>query len=706
MIEAKPRLSRRGLLAGGATVSVALAGATEAAQAAGPLRKSDKGVHDSFFGAAVIDTDEWRDTPFRHRFVHGSFAGTDTRFTFYMPPAELYKGRLFQFLQGGPGGSESTMVVANGGLHNGVRNAFEAGAIMVESNQGHIGNDMSGLKGDFSILLYRASAETARFAKQFAAKAYGKPIHHAYVYGGSGGGVRSLQCLENSDEWDGGVPFILPCGSSESFSALNNMTRLLGAAAMARADDANDVGGSGNPFEGLSPQQSEALATLYRAGFPRGAQLGNSRESILVWCWTPPDFANPTSGDPTYFEDFWTKPGYVGHDQPELNKNLVFTFKTRVVRILNGGELAAYQPTVKVVDDIGFGEPAARLFRAGAPTRPAAVILEGVPNLNRMGGAGLKFLSGAGAGRTVYVIGVHGDALVAEALEAKILDDIKVGDEVEVSNRDFTAYGYYHRHALKVPDAVDARWGTVDGKPIYVQRKKRRLNNLAGEYKYNSTKKAISIQNMWDRGTWPISMHNYRTRWHAVRGGNVEDYYRVQFNEHALHGGGGGSDTRHINYLGHVHQALHDLAKWVEDGVPPPASSNYEATPDAQIVLKGSGRQRGAVQHTVVLKGNGTPARVEVRAGTPVRFEAVAEAPPGGGRFTGAEWDFDGKGQWPVKSSGLNGTRDMAVITAEHTYATPGTYFAVVRVKAHRDGAVNDEVRAIYNLGRIRVVVT
>ena len=42
-------------------------------------------VTDAFFGAPYVDLDEERDEPLPHRRVHGGFAGTDTRFTFYLP---------------------------------------------------------------------------------------------------------------------------------------------------------------------------------------------------------------------------------------------------------------------------------------------------------------------------------------------------------------------------------------------------------------------------------------------------------------------------------------------------------------------------------------------------------------------------------------------------------------------------------------------
>jgi hypothetical protein len=38
---------------------------------------------DPEFAQADIDVDEWRDAPVHHRYVHGSFTGTDTKFSFY-----------------------------------------------------------------------------------------------------------------------------------------------------------------------------------------------------------------------------------------------------------------------------------------------------------------------------------------------------------------------------------------------------------------------------------------------------------------------------------------------------------------------------------------------------------------------------------------------------------------------------------------------
>jgi hypothetical protein len=63
-------------------------------------------VTNSFFGEPFIDLDEVRGDPCRHRHIHGGFAGTDTKFTFYFPPEEEGKGRMYKPLEGAHAGHE------------------------------------------------------------------------------------------------------------------------------------------------------------------------------------------------------------------------------------------------------------------------------------------------------------------------------------------------------------------------------------------------------------------------------------------------------------------------------------------------------------------------------------------------------------------------------------------------------------------------
>jgi hypothetical protein len=142
----------------------------------------------------------------------------------------------------------------------------------------------------------------------------GSPPHHGYIFGGSGGGRRSPLCLENCpDVWQGAVPYIMGHSTSWSlgFSVQAHAARVLGPQ-MSDVIDAVEPGGSGNPFDGLNTQQREALAAMYRAGFPRGA------ESSFGTSGYAGTFAAHSSAlekhDPTYIDDFWNVRGYMGAD--------------------------------------------------------------------------------------------------------------------------------------------------------------------------------------------------------------------------------------------------------------------------------------------------------------------------------------------------------------------------------------------------------
>src|SRR3546814_18863116 len=105
--------------------------------------------------------------------MHGGLVNTDTRFAIYFPENDVYRGRFLQPLSGGLGGTEFGFVGPLAGVLGGIAGAFRLGGYMLESNQGHIGNDLDPRAGDDPGLYgWRASAESARFAKHLAAHHY------------------------------------------------------------------------------------------------------------------------------------------------------------------------------------------------------------------------------------------------------------------------------------------------------------------------------------------------------------------------------------------------------------------------------------------------------------------------------------------------------------------------------------------------------
>ena len=99
-----------------------------------------------------------------------------------------------------------------------------------------------------------------------------------------------------------------------------NVQRLLGDEDRRASSTRMAPGGSGDPFAGLTTHEREELASLYRLGYPRG-------DEFMIAPADGPDLAVDvdrrharTTQDPTYFDDFWTKPGYVGHDLPDARQ--------------------------------------------------------------------------------------------------------------------------------------------------------------------------------------------------------------------------------------------------------------------------------------------------------------------------------------------------------------------------------------------------
>lgn len=674
---------------------------------------------DAFFGAPFLDIDEQREKPQPHRFVHGGFEGTDTRFVVYLPE-DGYQGRFFQPLGGGLGGDEYSFGGPLGDVLGGVAPGMRLGGYVVESNQGHIGSALDPKAGDAPALYgYRASAEVARFAKQLAAEHYGEAPRYGYVYGGSGGARRSPLCLENApDIYDGALPFmgggpIAPGKADEAidsvqptgFGAMFNVRRMLGDK-LAVVIDAVEPGGSGDPFAGLDSAQREALATLYRLGFPRGAEymIAHPMGQAAMWTWNADGFAQQ---DPTYTSDFWSKPGYAGFDTPELFEG------DRIVRVETSVRQARTAGEIR--EEVMRGGPAAddsSAFMAvlSPPDRAMGLLLDPVPP-GYLPGASIRIVSGKAAGRQLYVSGVAGGTMIMDGFgedgNAK-LADVEPGDRAEVDNDAYLAYCYWYRHHViageKGFDQV-----LVDGRPMFPQRPRITLPTpFGGAYSASFEGKLIWMQHTHDTSLWPDQAILYAE---GVARYGTPDNFRLQWVENAEHipprflpsSIFPTPTSRLIDYSGLVEQGLADLIAWVERGVAPPGSQHEYI--GGKLILSHDPAERGGIQPLVVATADGA-LRADVKVGEPVRLECSAVMPQGCGSIVKAQWDFDGTGRFSFAHDDISGSDDAVTLETTHSFDAPGTYFAAVRVAGHREGDVNAVTRLLYNLARVRIVVT
>jgi hypothetical protein len=290
---------------------------------------------------------------------------------------------------------------------------------------------------------------------------------------------------------------------------------------------------------------------------------------------------------------------------------------------------------------------------------------------------------------------------------------LKPGDQVQIDNSDFLAAQYYHRHQVPTPDFyVWDQFRGPDGKPLYPQRRMLIGPMVTGAGSVQSGRfkgKMIVVESLMDQDAFPWQADWYRTKVKEVLGDRLNDNFRLWFTEHSIHSDEArqGDNTRTVSYLGVLQQALLDLSAWVEKGVPPPPSTTYRVD-DGQIVIPSTAAERRGIQPVVIAKANGG-VRTETPVNHPVQFSGMVELPTNTGKIVSLEWDFEGRGDFPITQpptkakSSASGSR--VTVTTTYSFTKPGTYFPALRATSQREGDSKTPYGQISNLGRVRVVV-
>jgi len=663
------------------------------------------GSKDAEFTRPFTDIDEWRDEPVRHRYVHGGFEGTETRFSMYFPPEELYEGRFFQPLMPISGTENAAPFILGGMLGGSIGFAVDSGGYLVESN---LGRTVMFPGDDPSLVGYRASAAVARHSRVLAAEMYGAHRPYGYVFGGSGGAYKTISCVEkNHDVWDGAVPFVpgSPISMPSCFTVMAHALRILDGKLPTIAD-ALEPGGSGDMYAGLDAEQREALAEATRFGFPPRAWFDAERiargytgvfssliDQVIKW-------------DAGYFDDFWNEPGYLGSHPTDLLVQARIQHKTTISQIVLSSEAT----------DLGLPMSMSAMFGDSETDMPAALRLETMPEGN-VQGASITFTSGAAAGHVMYLPGVVGDYALTGFGEAhyQALKAIQPGDEVLVDNSVYLASQTYHRHQVPSADFSVFDQFKVGDDPIYPQRPligDHFAWGAAGSIQNGRfAAKMIVVASLMDEAAYPWQADWYRQRVEEALGSELDDQYRLWFTDHAMHTGPVVAPddprpvrtTRAVHYAGALQQALRDLSVWVEHGLVPPASTAYEVV-DGQVQVPGSAAERRGIQPvaTVTIAGS---QRADVAIGETVTLDAIVEVPPGTGTIVAAEWDFDGSGEFAVTTPDIDGSSRRLELTMAHAFDAAGTYFPALRVTSQREGDLATPYARVQNLGRVRVVV-
>ena len=636
---------------------------------------------DPLFSEPYIEVDEQRYDPVLHRYVHGGFKGTNARFSFYFPPDDQYRGRFFHntypmAVTSDIGPFPIEFEVATGDLGFTV----DSGAYYVQTNNGGVFRDP---ETDPAIPAYRVNAAAAKFSRVVAADVYkesrGEHRPFGYLFGGSGGAYQTMGAAENtSGIWDGFVPFVPGCNHAipSMFTARMYALRVLRQRNRFPAIvDALEPGGSGDPYAELNDEEAAAFREVSLMGFPPRGWYGHETMDSGY-------FAN-ISGmipamDPTYAEDFWTKPGYLGSDPNASIRSERFSFDSTIGSISGGPPW-----TIELSGDPGRACDNAHL-----------VVLSGDAK-----GASLP-IARSQAG-TVHLIATADPHAAAE---------LRAGDDVRIDNSWALALETYHRHQVPPTDDYYGwnQFRDASGRPIYPQRDvlvgpAGTANSAGSVLEGNVHGKVLMLAALLDIDSYPWQADWYRSKVKAALGSEFDDNYALYFVDNAHHENPQTPLARAhtVSYGGALQQALRDLAAWVEEGRHP-SNSVYEIV-DSQVVVPASAAERKGIQPVISLEANGS-ARAEVSVDEPVHFTATIEVPPEAGKVVSAQWDFEGAGNFPLAHS-LAQPEPSVSIAAEHVYRRPGTYFAVLRVASQREGDRHTHYGRVQNIARVRVVV-
>jgi hypothetical protein len=629
---------------------------------------------DPQFKDPYIEVHEWRAQPVPHRYVHGGFKDTDAKFSFYFPPKEQYGGRFFHntypmATSSDIGPFPIAFDVAIGDLGF----TLASGAYYVQTNLG--GADRAP-PADLAIAAYRVNAAAAKYSRIVAAELYGEHRPYGYLFGGSGGSYQTIGSAENTiGVWDGFVPFVMatPNAIPSMFTVRMHALRVLRERNQFPAVvDAVDPGGSGDPYAELNDEERAALKEATSMGYPLRGWFNH--ETLTSGYFANVGPLMPLL-DPSYADDFWSKPGYLGND-PKLQAAR-FQFDTSVVQVIEG--------------------------------HPRQLELSSVPDRD-FADAHLVVVSGASAGKSIPIASINGKRIgFAFAADQRAINGIQALDRVRIDNSWVLALQTYHRHQVPTPDMYGwNQFRGADGQPIYPQR-----DVLIGPVGAAGTGgsvangrihgKMLVLECLMDIDALAWQADWYRTQVKQRLGASFEDNFALWLIDHAQHDNPATAKAHAhtVSFAGALQQALRDVSAWVEEGVRP-SSTRYEVV-DSQVNLPAKAADRKGIQPVIELRADGS-VRAEVKLNERVTFTATVEVPPNAGKVVAAEWDFEGAGTYPIAAS-IDAANSIITLSATHAFAKPGTYFTVLRATSQRQGDVTTPYGRVQNIARVRVVV-
>jgi hypothetical protein len=609
-------------------------------------------------------------------------------YVFRFPAKEFWRHRSFEQEHPTVGG-----VVDN-------RMAFTDGAYSVNWMSASIPNAVASL---------RHEAAATQVAKAYANRLYGNTAKiYSYFWGCSGGGTVAMAAAENvTGVWDGVEVQCTGTKVDAQYHSFYWQALYTMAVPKAKADAvaaAAVAGGTGDIYAGLNEEEKSVLDEFISAGYPLPV-IGNHFKSLSPLV----DPIDVRLFDPTYEDDFWSKPGYAGANPPNyLRAAQVDGFATITGINRDAQNLPTaiqFDPaTVPALGTTGDNYLEYYVYAADGttrlidPTRALGTPTDNKPRFSLMGkldtATGVLTLTGT----TNDIFG--GASPITNS--PLLLNALSIGSKIRVNNRFILAMYYYPRHSIFPSIHSHDQYRNADGSPKYPQRPNLEVlyhssyRTMGGRVETGEIKtKTMLMTGMSDNLSWPVFNASYAEEIQKSLGAaKAHSMMRFYLHDNGSHSTGGGQP-------GIFRQSIMDLMAWVEKGIAPPPSSRYTIK-NGQVILAPYAADRRGLQPVMNLTANGS-LRPAVAVNQPVNLVGKLEMPPATGKIVQYNWTVADSAEAPTVV-----TKPKPLVNVNHTitFDKPGTYVIRLTVNGQRDGLVDPADQTLLeNFKEVRVVV-
>jgi hypothetical protein len=586
---------------------------------------------------------------------------------------------------------------------------------------GVVDNRMAFTNGAFSVnwmsagaanhvASHRHEAAATKVAKAYANRLYGNTAKiYSYFWGCSGGGIVAMAAAENvTGVWDGVQPQCLgPTGVAtyHSFHWQAHYTAAIPQAKREAIAAAAAPGGSGDIYAGLNEEEKSVLNEFISAGYPL-AIIGNHFKALDLPLVDPVDIR---VADPTYEDDFWSKPGYAGVNPPNYLKAAKvdgWATITGITRDASGAPTAIqFDPaTIPPLGSIGDAYLEYWVYAADGKRRlidPVRTMGQFTENKRRYSLQG-KFDAATSRLALVGTFPQRWGPDLPYVNSKVLLDGLTVGGKVRINNRFILAMYYYPRHS-NIPGARSHdQYRNADGSAKYPQRQNLGIlshanyRTMGGRIETGAIKtKTMVIEGMADNLSWPLFNASYAESIQRTLGAaKANDMMRFYLHDNGRHAAGGGEP-------GVWQQSIQDLMAWAEKGIAPPPSTRYTIR-NGQVIPAKEAADRHGLQPVMNLTVNGSQ-RAVVGLNQPVSLAAKLEMPPATGQIVQYGWTIAGTADPMIV---VAKPQPLVEVNRSVTFDKPGSYLIRLTVNGQRDGLLNPTNQTLMqNFKEVRVLV-